>query len=150
MPALQEKRSDYTIMNRTLAVITVIILLLHSCEGPLYIPCSECTEQYPDRIYLELDLAYPSQTPESILVTVYEGPLDDNIVLYKFTTASQTFLVDAFLYKDYTVTARYAYNGKTYIAVDTATPSIYFEEEACDVPCYYVYNNKLDLRLRYD
>ncbi|MCK7532022.1 MAG: hypothetical protein MZV63_13845 [Marinilabiliales bacterium] len=49
----------------------------------------------------------------SMLVTVYEGPLDDNIVLYEFTTSAQTYLLDALLYKDYTVTARSVYNGKT-------------------------------------
>ncbi|MCU0378294.1 MAG: hypothetical protein MUC78_08540 [Bacteroidales bacterium] len=137
-------------MNRTIIAITLIMLLLHSCQGPGYVPCNECKEQYPSRIYLEIDLANPSETPVSILVTVYEGPIDDNIVLYEFTTAAQTYLLDALLYKDYTVSARYVYNGKTYIAVDTATPSIHFEEETCEVPCYYVYNNKIDLRLRYD
>jgi len=137
-------------MNRTLIIVTVIMLFLHSCDGPAWVPCDECNEQYPDQIYLELDLAHPSQSPLSMLVTVYEGPLDDNIVLYEFTTTAQTYLLDALLYKDYTVTARSVYDGKTYIAVDTATPSIHFEEEACEVPCYYVYNNELDLRLRYD
>lgn len=137
-------------MNRTLTTITIMMLLLHSCDGPGFVPCNECDEQYPDRIYLDLNLASPSQTPVTMQVTVYEGPLDDNIVLYEFSTASQTYLLEALLYKDYTVTARSVHNGKTYIAVDTATPSIHFEEDACEVPCYYVYNNKLDLRLRYD
>lgn len=137
-------------MNRTLTAITIIILLLHSCDGPGLFPCSECNEQYPARIYLELELADPSQTPVNVQVTVYEGPVDDNIILYEFSTAAQTYLLDALLYKDYTVTARSVYDGKTYIAVDMATPSIHFEEDLCEMPCYYVYNNKLDLRLRYD
>jgi hypothetical protein len=136
-------------MNKTLVTVALIMLLLHSCEGPLYVPCGQCYEKYPDQVYLEIEMTNDPARPDVLVITVYEGAIEDNLILYQFTTTSETYSIEAVLYKDYTVTAQYYINGKTYIAVDTATPSVHFEEGSCDAPCYYVYNNSVDLRLRY-
>lgn len=136
-------------MNRTLSAVTLLMVLLHSCEEPLYVPCDQCYEQYPEQVYLEIGLTNPPGNPDMLLITVYEGVIEDNLILYQFSTSSDTYRLEAILYKDYTVTAEYYHDGRKYTAVDTATPSIHFEETACEFSCYYVYNNEVDLRLRY-
>ena len=98
-------------MNRTLTAVTLLMVLLHSCEEPLYVPCDKCYEQYPEQIYLEIELTNSPGNPDMLLITVYEGVIEDNLILRQFTTSSDTYRLEAILYKDYTVTAEYIVMG---------------------------------------
>lgn len=41
------------------------------------------------------------------------------------------------------------FDGQKYITTGAARPKVRYDETSCDEPCYYVYDNVIDLRLRY-
>ena len=137
-------------MNKTIVTIAFIFLLMPSCEEPWIIDCNQCSLEIPTKIFLDIDLHNVADYPVNIKITIYEGEIDDGIIMQQFTVDSNHFYQEAVLYKNYTVTAEYRINATTYICVDTACPSVKYDDSQCDSPCYVVYDNKIDLRLRYD
>lgn len=90
-----------------------------------------------------------TNTVASVLVTVYEGELEDSVFYKSSVTDGADYNFVVILNKKYTVTAEYQINGNTYIAVDTATPRVKYTEDQCEDPCYFVYDRKINLRLKY-
>jgi hypothetical protein len=131
---------------RKLLVFTVLVILF-SCEKPItgILNCSECMAEEPVTVSLEIKVGYQN-TPAEIYV--YEGNLEDNILLESFFSTSDKVTRTVPVNKKYTVTAVYLLESD-YIAVNSVYPRVVFDDESCDEPCYYVYNNKVDLRLKY-
>jgi len=84
-----------------------------------------------------------------VQINVYEGNIDDSVLYSSFKTSGTQTTIPVTLNKKYTVTATYYISDNYYIAVDSATPRVRFEKTQCDDPCYYVYDKKIDLRLKY-
>lgn len=103
-------------------------------------------EETPLEATLKISL---SRTETSALVTVYEGELEDSVIYKSALTGGNVYNFTVNLNKKYTVTAKYQVDGNTYIAVDTATPRVKYTKDQCEEPCYFVYDRKLDLRLKY-
>jgi hypothetical protein len=129
----------------------VALMFLFSCDKmPLFITCSDCTKDEPTtailRIKLDGDALYQMS---GVVINVYSGNLEDNILLATFSasTAETTYTVT--LNKKYTITATYHQNSQTYIAVDSVTPGVKYDTSQCTDPCYFVYNNKVNLKLKY-
>jgi len=102
-------------------------------------------------VQLELILGgSPVYEPFYKTVTIYEGAIEDSLILNRFGTELAYMTIDAMLYKNYTVTLNFKIGGKDYIAVDAVCPKVRHDESSCDQPCYYIYDNVADLRLRYD
>lgn len=102
-------------------------------------------------VKLELFLGgSPVYEPFYKTVTIYEGAIEDSLILRRFGTELGYMEIDAMLYKNYTVTLSYAISGKNYISVDAVCPKVRYDESSCDQPCYYIYDNVADLRLRYN
>ncbi len=118
-----------------------------SCEKKgWFVKCKECTPDEPEDAVLHVKLDNPL-TP--ITLKIYEGELDDSILYYTDQITWPEYTTNVPLNKKYTVTAIYYVDGIKYIAVDSATPRLKYTEDQCDDPCYYVYDNDLDLRLKY-
>ena len=119
----------------------------YTCEenGWLII-CQECIAELPLETTLKISLSVP-ETP--VLVTVYEGELEDSVIYKSALTGGTVYNFQVKMNKKYTVTAKYQIDGNTYIAVDTATPRVKYTKDQCEEPCYFVYDRKLDLRLKY-
>jgi len=83
------------------------------------------------------------------LITVYEGELEDSVIYKSALSGGDYYNFQVKMNKKYTVTAKYQINGYTYIAVDTATPRVKYTKDQCEEPCYFVYDRKIDLRLKY-
>jgi hypothetical protein len=85
----------------------------------------------------------------SLKVNVYEGNIEDS-VLFASLTASRVESLSVFvkINKMYSATVTYFIDGNYYVAVDGATPRVTFSEDQCDEPCYYIYDRKIDLRLK--
>jgi tRNA/tmRNA/rRNA uracil-C5-methylase (TrmA/RlmC/RlmD family) len=132
-------------------LITCIFLTIcFSCEKPalLVVDCIECHEQEPatTNINIQLDRSLFNITE----VKVYEGYLEDNILYNTLTTSNTETSVLVHLNKMYTITAAYKQrNGDVYIVVDSVYPRVKYEEDQCDNPCYYVYDNKVNMRVKY-
>jgi hypothetical protein len=137
-----------TYMKEVIRLLFFLLLTIcFSCEEQgLFVKCPECTAEEPDKATLEIKLKFIGNP---ILVKIYEGDLEDNILYDSFETlmTKYTFLVG--LNKKYTLTATYPINGITYIAVDSVTPRVKYDKEQCEDPCYYVYDKVVDLRLKY-
>jgi len=138
-------------MIRPVYFISLLFLLFFSCEDGFVTDCRKCTEGGIGDVKLELYLGGPTvYEPFYKTVTVYEGAIEDSLILRRFSSELGYIEIDAMLYKNYTVTLGFVINGKRYVTVDAVCPKVRYDESSCDQPCYYIYDNVADLRLRYD
>lgn len=136
-------------------IIFFIMIFGFSCEDTTcytceengwLINCSECITEEPMEATLKVSL---SNTESSVLLTVYEGELEDSVIYKSSSTVGSVYNFIVILNKKYTVTAKYLIDGNTYIAVDTATPRVKYSKDQCEEPCYFIYDRKINLRLKY-
>lgn len=138
-------------MTRPVYCISLLFLLLLSCEDRFVTDCRKCTEEGIGDVKLELFLGGSTvNEPFYKIVTVYEGAIEDSLILRRFGSEMGYMEIDAMLYKNYTVTLGFSIKGKRYITVDAVCPKVRYDESSCKLPCYYIYDNVADLRLRYD
>jgi hypothetical protein len=130
--------------------IFVFFIFCFSCEqSPLFIiNCGECVAEEP--LEAELDMKLDSKSNNNIEINIYEGELSDKIIFANFRTSGNSTSFKVPLNKKFTVTATYYVGQNTYIVVDTAFPRVKYDKRSCDNPCYYVYNRKVNLRLKYE
>jgi hypothetical protein len=136
-------------MKKILKIIFFLILVFSfSCEDQgLIVKCPDCLPDEPVKTNLEFKLDFSNLG--GILIKIYEGNLNDSILLYTERIYALPFKYDVTINKKYTVTATYFINNNEYIAVDSATPRVRYEKNQCDNPCYFVYDKVIDLRLKY-
>jgi hypothetical protein len=126
----------------------LILAITFSCEEKGFIvQCSDCVADEPFttelQVTLEPDLFFDS------LIQIWEGNLEDSILVGNYTANSSDFTQEVILNKQYTVTATYYVSNDKYVAVDSATPRVKYDKSQCDEPCYFVYDRKCNLRLKY-
>jgi hypothetical protein len=136
-------------MKTVLRILSLLLLVISSsCEDQSFIvQCSDCTTEEPvtAELYADLD---PDHYYGS-LIQIWEGNLDDSILVESAPFFSKTFTREVTINKKYTITATYYISDDKYIAVDSATPRVKYEKSQCDEPCFYLYDRKCDLRLKY-
>jgi hypothetical protein len=136
-------------MRKIFRVTSLLILVfLFSCEDKGYfVQCSDCTADEPvtAELYADLDPDHYY----GCLVQVWEGNVEDSILIGDYLFYNKTFTREVIINKKYTITATYYISNDRYIAVDSATPRVRYEKSMCDNPCYYLYDKKCDLRLKY-
>jgi len=139
-------------MGRGSVIVVLAVLLVFSCEEGYMTDCRECDPEYPQQADLVIRYRTPEFIPENPRVTLYEGAIEDSLIIRKFYIGEAvSFLtVDAVLYKDYSATLEFIFEGQKYITTGAARPRVRYDETSCDEPCYYVYDNVIDLRLRYN
>lgn len=138
-------------MRNSPVIVALALLLLFSCEEGTVTDCNEC---HPDVIYqpqLTIYIRDSEYEPVNPLVTIYEGAIEDSIVLNRINVnESYSYITyDAVLYKDYTIKLEFFLNSIKYVAIGAACPKVRYDESTCDQPCYYLYDDIVDLRLRY-
>lgn len=135
-------------MNNKVRILLLLMLTFGACEEGYVTKCGECMPDGIGDVRLKI---YVSQIVNSAVnvIKIYEGPIEDGILLAELTVYGDYTEFTGMLYKDYTVSVEYTVNGKRYIAIDGARPKVRFDEDSCDEPCYYVYDNVVDLRLEY-
>jgi len=130
-------------------VLFISLAVMVSCEDQGFtVKCPDCLADEPTDVVLDIKID-PSPIGNETKITVYEGNLEDNIVYWTVTLNADGTSVRASLNKKYTVTATYNKSGNYYTAVDSATPRVRYEKNQCDNPCYFVYDNSVDLRLKH-
>jgi hypothetical protein len=136
-------------MRKVLRILLFLVLVIpSSCEDQSFIvQCSDCTTDEPVTAKLEATLE-PDFYLEA-LVQIWEGNLEDSILMGTYNSFSKTFTQDVTVNKKYTITATYYISDDKYVAVDSATPRVKYEKSQCNDPCYFVYDRKCDLRLKY-
>jgi hypothetical protein len=137
-------------MSRTILITVFLILLLLSCGEGYLTDCNEC---YSDNYNVVLYIRYrnPEAVPDNPIVTLYEGNVSDSLILEKYyiTDPYSVTRFYAMLYKDYSATLEFTLDGEKYIVTGSACPKVRYDETTCEEPCWYVYDNVIDLRLRY-
>lgn len=133
-----------------LTVVGLVVLLL-SCDENIAKNCMDCNPvgiQTAPLIIKHRSLEYNIVNPK---VTLYEGAVEDGIILAEYFSEEQilSFSFDALLYKDYTATLEFTLDGRNYITTAGACPQLGYDDTSCEAPCWFVYDNILDLRLRY-
>ena len=132
--------------------------LLFSCENEellrdiSFIDCNKCTAEEPFTAEIRIKLSDPykfGSADEMILIDIFEGNLEDDVIFSSFQTSSNETAINLPINKKYTITATYYVNNKTYIAVNSVTPRVKFNESSCDEPCYYTTPGSLNLKLKH-
>lgn len=128
-------------------LLFLFIAVAFSCEEQgWFADCNECASTEPANYYLVIEF---TRTQPLAVLNIYEGELEDGVLLDTASPGSDTHNIAVRLNKKYTATATYEIDGKTYTAIDSAFPITKFTETQCTDPCWYVYDNKLDLRIKY-
>ena len=127
----------------------MLFVLFAACENNRETICSKCVSDSNGNAKLCVHISLTESFPQAYPVKIYEGPLENNNLLYDTLMYYDYCEFPVMPDKQYTVTASYTIGDKSYIAVDSARPKIKYDDSSCDVPCYYVYDNIIDLRLKY-
>jgi len=132
-----------------LHILFIAALALLSCDEKFVIVnCNECTATEPVDVVLEITL--DQQETSNIHISVYDGNIEDNILLKSFYTNAIETEVRVKVNKKYTLTAEYHESGgSSCIVVNTAYPRVRYEMNQCEEPCYYVSDKKVKLKLKY-
>lgn len=139
-------------MNKTIRnILFPVLIITFSCDKEgLFVPCSDCKENEPVEVKLNVTFdPYQEHMYKPPEINVYENIIEDSLLLSTSTPASSPTEITVRINKKYTVTATYYYYGYTFIAVDSATPRVKFESDQCENPCYFVYDKKINLLLKY-
>jgi hypothetical protein len=138
-------------MKRAIKILFLLIIsVLFSCEKFNDFPgCSKCKAEEPTRAQLRFN--FESSWGVPMYLKVYEGDLSDSILIA--THIYSTYLpfeykINVALNKKYSATGTYEINKQKYIVVGATKIGVVYEKERCDDPCYYVYNDIIDLRLK--
>lgn len=138
-------------MRLSLRIAAFLILCASfSCEKleSLFIYCPDCRSEEPLDAKLEIILneSY-SFTP--VRIKVFEGNLEDNNLTSESGVTSLRLSIYVPLNKIYTLTAEYISGTSSYIVVNSVFPRVRYNEDQCDGPCYIVYDDVVDLKLKY-
>jgi hypothetical protein len=139
-------------MKRVLIGIffSLFIIVLSCDEKLLLIKCADCIETEPVEATLQVKLDdYIGGIPVSSEVRIYQGNIEDSILFGRYSVNYNLFEQTVPINEKYTVSATYNNGKATYIAIDSATPRVRYDTQQCDNPCYYVYDNKVNLRIKY-
>ncbi len=137
---------------RVAITILTMVLITSSCEKQMLVlvRCNDCIKTEPTSAQLILKLYEDYVIFNSIDINVYEGDNTDGPVILRFTgQPGGTRRIDVAINRTYTIEAIYVKDGRIYKVYNSARPRVKYSESDCDDPCYFIYNNKIDLRLRY-
>lgn len=135
--------------------IILAVLLVFFAAGPfscedseiVIVNCNECTKDEPQKATVNIKIS-PEYT--GVQVNIYEGNLEDSIVYSSFKWSAGSTTCSVTINKKYTFTAKYhTSDGKDYIVVDSTTPKVKYTPDQCTDPCYYIYDNVVNLKLKY-
>jgi len=127
----------------------MLVMVFGACENNRKTDCSNCVSNPTDNAKLGIYISLIGDSAPGYDVKIYEGPMEDNNLLDEIIMRYDYTEYKAMVNKDYTFTVEYTIDGVKYIAVDSVRPKAKYDETTCDLPCYYIYDNIVDLRLKY-
>ena len=134
-------------MRYLLIILSFIAsVFIFSCEDVPIINCSDCLSEEPTNASVEIRI---DGLRSQIAIEVFSGNLEDMILYDSFQADGRELTITLPVNNKYTITATYIIDGKKYITVDSVFPRVKFSEDQCDDPCYYVYDRKVNLKLKY-
>jgi hypothetical protein len=128
------------------------VFLTSSCEKQMLviIKCSECVTEEPGATRINIRLSTEPLLFNSVSINIYEGDNTNGQLINTIAINSGGEInINVALNRTYTLEAIYSTGTRTYRVYDSARPLVKYSESDCEEPCYYVYNNTADLRLKY-
>jgi hypothetical protein len=135
-------------MKKILRIIFLcFVAILFSCEEGFFVNCKDCFTDEPEMTDIKADINHLSSKP---VISIYEGNLEDSVLIETFIGYNTTISLEVLLNKKYTLTATYNISGNTYVVVDSSTPRVKYDKDQCENPCYFIYDTTCDLKLKND
>ena len=138
-------------------VVIIIFILLApayavSCNPEEWeaVDCSDCFVDRPAEAEINVKVTISNLNP-FVPVNVYQGRIDEEILILTDTVRSPTWTAVLPADQYYTVTATYRYraNWEWITAIDGSHVRTRRVSAACDFPCWTVRGNNFNVRLRY-
>jgi hypothetical protein len=138
-------KSKIRILAGTFLFISLMIVF--SCRDFLTIVnCSDCTSDEPPTAKVVMNF---SPNYYNINVNIYDGNLEDSILYWSISSSSTQLSTSLPLNKTYSISAQYnTVGGSTYFVINSITPRVRYVTDQCNEPCYVVYDNTVNLRLK--
>lgn len=131
-------------------IFFILIIITFSCEKEFIIKCADCVSEEPvtTQLIIKVNIG-PGPGAYLTTVSLYEGNIEDNILITAYPATGEVISPTVSLNKKYSVAATYLDGDKEYIAIDSAIPRVSYEKTECTNPCYFVYDRTIDVRLKY-
>jgi hypothetical protein len=136
-----------------IAVLLIIAFALLACNEKVLtgsVECSECYQDRPDSAILYVYLTFTEDIDEIPLVLYNKNYEDESVdwVDTAWVEDGNPYWVYIKVDNEYSVKAEYRFKDKTIYAVDGTQPGVKHVSEVCDVDCWVIVNNKLDLEIK--
>jgi len=130
-------------------LIPAIAAILSCDDSFVLVKCPECLDYEPKDAKITLEIENFGEY--TIKLIIFEGDVEGNIILGSYINPAKQTEYYLAINKKYTFQVEYTdREGIKYVALDSVFPRVKLELEQCSVtPCYYVYDNKLNMRLKY-
>lgn len=136
--------------NHIRGLFFLVMVIFFSCSKQnLFINCEDCIELEPVEAVINIKLDTYESGSMPVNIRVYQGFIEDSLLQSEYTIDQFPLVISVAINKQYTITATYTRSNIKYTAIDSATPRVRYEPDKCDTPCYFIYDNKIDLRIRY-
>ncbi len=132
-------------------LLAVVLAATVSCnpEEWFILDCSECYTEEPEVAEINVKLTI-NQTNRRVPVRVYEGRIEEEILILEDTVLTDTWSAILPVNRYYTVTADYRGHSVYYItAIDGAFLRTEKIRTRCDRPCWVVRGNSFNVKLKY-
>ncbi len=132
-------------------LLAVVLAATVSCnpEEWFILDCSECYTEEPEVAEINVKLTI-NQTNRRVPVRVYEGRIEEEILILEDTVLTDTWSAILPVNRYYTVTADYRGHSVYYItAIDGAFLRTEKIRTRCDRPCWVVRGNSFNVQLKY-
>jgi hypothetical protein len=129
----------------------LVLVFLFSCDkSGFFVICSDCSKTEPVTAVIEIKVDNTALL-EGVrtIISIYSGNLEDNILIIRYVATGPDLTYNGTVNKKYTITATYNIDNKEVIAVGTVYPKVKHETEQCEAPCYFMYDKKVNLSLKY-
>lgn len=138
-----------------LILIALMAFLLPGCDQKVYtgpVECADCYQEEPNEYFLYVYLTFNDSITEIPLV-LYDGDIENHDTVYADTARAEDdypylFDIDVKIDREYSMSAEYRFGGKTVYAVDGTKVITRLVTESCDVDCYVVDDNAMDLEMK--
>lgn len=137
-------------MKIGLKILLLLFLLMQSsCEDTIIYDCEDCNEEEPSDCDLSIKLSTVYSATDTYRLTIYLGKVEDDMVIYDQVERLQSFKIRVPLNSEYTVKVVYKKDEKFYISINSIFPRVEYLEDYCEVPCYIIKDDKVDMRIKY-
>jgi len=136
---------------RKIYIVAFILSLMvgTSCVEKLFpiVDCNECLDYEPTFATVTMKVSQLGSYP--VTINIYEGGDTSGELIYTLNTTFEKPVFEVSLNRTYTFEAIYIDGDKTFRAINAINPLVKYTDSECDTECWYIYNNTVDLRLKY-